>query len=133
MPRKQIDQEQPMLGIFWLFNSRLIVNTSPLSKAERFGDFLGHPPSHLDYWTGLQRRGEVPLDIEYEDCSCIIVSPRCRSEGPNPSLSPMVERLEGYTDAANTEEDSWISMRAWSSISLEPTNGLLKYRMLYPT
>lgn len=67
MPSDQIEQEQPMLGIFWLLNSRLIVNTSPLSEAERFGDFLGHPPSHFDHWTGLQRRGEVPIEIEYEE------------------------------------------------------------------
>ena len=67
MPNDKAETGMPMLGIFWLFKGQLILDTSPLSEAERFGDFLGHPPSHLDYWTGLQQRGVVPFDVEYEE------------------------------------------------------------------
>jgi hypothetical protein len=56
-----------MVGIFWLVGDRLILDTSPLSEAEPYGDCLGHRTSHIDYWTAQQRLGAVPLDLEYEE------------------------------------------------------------------
>jgi hypothetical protein len=58
---------EPHVGIFWLFNGKLIIDTTPLSKAEAYGDHLGHPTSHIDYWTKLQGEGVVPPEVEYEE------------------------------------------------------------------
>jgi len=60
-------QHQQMVGIFWLVGDRLIIDASPLSEAEPYGDCLTHRNSHIDYWTAQQRLGEVPREIEYED------------------------------------------------------------------
>jgi hypothetical protein len=56
-----------MVGIFWLFEDRLILDTSPLSEAEPYGDCLGHRTSHIDYWTAQQRLGTVSREVEYEE------------------------------------------------------------------
>jgi hypothetical protein len=63
----QRDISQPLVGIFWWFEGKLIVDASPLSEAEKYGDCLGHCRSHIDHWTDLQRRHEVPTDVEYEE------------------------------------------------------------------
>jgi hypothetical protein len=55
------------VGIFWFFNGKLIIDTTPVSKAEPYGGHLGHPTSHIDYWTKLQREGVVPPEVEYEE------------------------------------------------------------------
>ena len=56
-----------MVGIFWLCDGRLIVDASPVTMAERYGDCLTHSRNHLDHWNDLQRRREVPADTEYEE------------------------------------------------------------------
>ena len=61
------EQQEPHVGIFWLFNGKLIIDTTPLSKAEAYGDHLGHAASHVDYWAELQRKGLVPPEVEYEE------------------------------------------------------------------
>ncbi len=58
---------EPSVGIFWLFRDRLILDATPLSKAELYGSALGHPTSHIDHWTRLQRTRAVPAEIEYEE------------------------------------------------------------------
>jgi hypothetical protein len=58
---------QPKVGIFWLMGKRLILDASPLSEAELYGDCLTQRNSHIDYWTAQQRLGTVPRDIEYEE------------------------------------------------------------------
>ena len=58
---------EPSVGIFWLFRDRLIIDATPLSKAELYGSALGHPTSHIDHWTRLQRTRAVPAEIEYEE------------------------------------------------------------------
>ena len=63
----QCDGRQPLLGIFWLVSNRLIIDASPLSEAEPYGDCLTHRKGHIDYWTEQQRLGTVPKDIEYEE------------------------------------------------------------------
>jgi|ERR1035438_3082125 hypothetical protein len=58
----------PRVGIFWLLqDGRLLLDNTVLAEAERYGDCLSHPRSHIDTWTELQRRGAVPLDVEYEE------------------------------------------------------------------
>lgn len=58
---------KPNVGIFWLVGEKLIIDLTPISHAETYGDCLGHPTSHLDYWTELQRTGIISADSEYED------------------------------------------------------------------
>src|ERR1035437_10557045 len=67
MPNKQSAEGQQKVGIFWLIGDRLILDTSPLSDAEAYGDCLTHRNSHIDFWTAQQRFGAVPSDIEYEE------------------------------------------------------------------
>src|ERR1700689_2604442 len=67
MLSKQMTQGQSMVGIFWLIGDRLILDTSPLSEAEPYGDCLGHRTSHIDYWTAQQSLRTVPPDLEYEE------------------------------------------------------------------
>ena len=59
--------QQQRVGIFWLVGDRLIIDASPLSEAERYGDCLTHRNSHIDFWTEQQRLGALPRDIEYEE------------------------------------------------------------------
>ena len=67
MLSKQLTQGQSMVGIFWLIGDRLILDMSPLSEAEPYGDCLGHRTSHIDYWTAQQCLGTVSREIEYEE------------------------------------------------------------------
>jgi hypothetical protein len=58
---------EPHVGIFWLLDSKLIIDATTLSKAEPYGTALTHPTSHIDHWTRLQRTGAVPVEVEYEE------------------------------------------------------------------
>jgi hypothetical protein len=55
------------VGIFWLFNGKLIFDTTPVSQGEAYGDHVGHAASHIDYWAEIQRKGLVPPESEYEE------------------------------------------------------------------
>ena len=63
----QFDNSEPLVGIFWWFNGKLILDASSLSQAEKYGDCLTHSRSHIDHWTDLQRRLEIPIEVEYEE------------------------------------------------------------------
>jgi hypothetical protein len=67
MLSQQMTQEPSMVGIFWLLEERLILDTSPLGEAEPYGDCFGHRTSHIDYWTAQQGLGTVSREIEYEE------------------------------------------------------------------
>lgn len=67
MLNKQMSQGQSLVGIFWLIGDRLILDTSPLSEAEPYGDCLGHRTSHIDHWTAQQGLGTVSREVEYEE------------------------------------------------------------------
>lgn len=55
------------VGIFWWFDGKLIVHSTPLSEAESYGDSLTEATGHVDYWSALQERGAVPREVEYEE------------------------------------------------------------------
>ena len=61
------DHSQPRVGIFWLYNGKLVTDSTPLSEAEPYCDFLTHAKGHIDYWTELQERGAIPIEVEYEE------------------------------------------------------------------
>src|ERR1039458_6900246 len=60
-------QPEPRVGIFWLIDERIVIDTTPVSKAEAYSRASTHPTSHIDYWTRLQRTGAVPPEVEYEE------------------------------------------------------------------
>jgi hypothetical protein len=59
------DQRLPRVGIFWLWQGRLILHSVVLSAAESWGPFL-NAVGHEDYWRHLQRTGAVPAEVEYD-------------------------------------------------------------------
>ena len=65
MAKKNLDRA-PQLGIFWLVNGKLIIDSSRLTEAEPYGNHLGHPRSHIEVWEQYRRGGKVPLEMEYE-------------------------------------------------------------------
>ena len=62
-----VTADEPKVGIFWLLEKRLIYHSTPLSSAEKYGDCLTSPVSHIDHWANLQQRREVSGDVEYEE------------------------------------------------------------------
>ena len=58
---------EPHVGIFWLFDGTLIIDSTPVSRAEPYADSLGHSTGHIDHWALLQRKGAVPTGVEYEE------------------------------------------------------------------
>ena len=58
---------EPKVGIFWLVGNRLVLASTPLSKAEPVLGFRHFINGHKDVWAKLQRRGRVPREMEYEE------------------------------------------------------------------
>ena len=58
--------EEPQVGVFWLFRSRLVIKGTDLNNAERWGEYL-NAPSHEAAWTQCQRECLVPNDVEYDN------------------------------------------------------------------
>jgi hypothetical protein len=58
---------EPQVGIFWLIGPRLVIDSVPLSKASEYADFKIFEGNHISIWDELEKRGEVPRDIEYEE------------------------------------------------------------------
>jgi len=58
---------EPRLGIFWLVNGKLLIDSAPLSKCEQYGDHLNYPGSHIDVWERWRRTAKVPPESEYEE------------------------------------------------------------------
>jgi hypothetical protein len=59
---------EPHVGIFWVVNGKSLIESTPLSEAEQYGDYLTHPRGHAEVWEAFQRAGAVPRDVEYEEC-----------------------------------------------------------------
>lgn len=58
---------EPRVGIFWLVGSRLIIDTTALSAAGKYGDFKIYDGDHVTLWAEMERRGEVPRGSAYEE------------------------------------------------------------------
>jgi hypothetical protein len=58
---------EPRLGIFWLFNDKLLMDSLELSESEKHGDYRNCPRNHIDTWEEWQRSGKVPLESPYEE------------------------------------------------------------------
>lgn len=48
---------EPAVGIFWRVADALVVDRTPLSCAEPYGDCLTHGPGHYERWEAWQRLG----------------------------------------------------------------------------
>jgi hypothetical protein len=61
------ERTEPRVGIFWLVGKRLIIDTTPLSEAGKYGDFAIHEGDHVTHWAEMEKRGEVPRGSAYEE------------------------------------------------------------------
>ena len=64
--RKGVKPPEPKVGIIYLVKGKLLIDSTPLSKAVRHGDHLIHDGNHIDFWAYLASTGVVPYD-EYEE------------------------------------------------------------------
>lgn len=55
------------LGIFWLVDGKLLIDSAPLSECEQYGDHLNYPGSHIDVWERWKHIGRAPAESEYEE------------------------------------------------------------------
>jgi hypothetical protein len=65
--KRQAPEDVPHVGIFWLLNGKLVIDSMPLGEAEPYGDHLTHPRSHIDVWEQWRLSGKVPGESEYEE------------------------------------------------------------------
>ena len=61
------EQPEPRVGIFWLVDKRLSIDTTPLSEAGKYGDFKIYDGDHVTLWAEMEKRGEVPRGSAYEE------------------------------------------------------------------
>ena len=64
--RKNTVPTAPSVGIIYLVRGKLLIDSTPLTHADRYGDFAIHERSHISFWNELVRSGRVP-DSEYEE------------------------------------------------------------------
>jgi hypothetical protein len=64
--RKNAEPTAPRVGIIYLVGGELLIDSTPLAKARRYGDFRIHERGHIDYWAELVKSGKVP-NSEYEE------------------------------------------------------------------
>jgi hypothetical protein len=58
---------EPEVGIFFVYNGRVLVDGTPVSQAESYGNFKGHNVGHDRYWDNLKKVDLVPRDVEYDE------------------------------------------------------------------
>ena len=64
--RKSAEPNSPRVGIIYFVDGELLIESTPLGRAGRYGDFRIHERGHIDYWAELVQRGTVP-NSEYEE------------------------------------------------------------------
>jgi len=67
VPKKNTAKTEARLGIFWLVNGKLLIDSTPLSECEHYGDHLNYPGSHIHVWEQWQKIGKAPVESEYEE------------------------------------------------------------------
>jgi len=55
------------LGIFWLVDGKLLIDSTPLGNCEKYGDHLNYPGSHIAVWEQWVQVGKVPAESQYEE------------------------------------------------------------------
>ena len=64
--RKNAVAAAPSVGIMYVVRGKLLIDSTPLTQAGRYGDFAIHERAHIEYWAELVKKGEVP-NSEYEE------------------------------------------------------------------
>jgi hypothetical protein len=65
--RIQKRKNAPNVGIIFLVGKTLLIDRTPVSEGEMYGDFRIHERGHDTYWETLKKTGMVPQDSEYDD------------------------------------------------------------------
>jgi hypothetical protein len=65
--KKAAKAAEPHVGIFWLVDGKLLIDSTALGKAEAYGEFKIHSGDHISVWAELQQNGTAPSDMEYEE------------------------------------------------------------------
>src|SRR5690348_13492145 len=65
--KKNSAKAEARLGIFWLVNGELLIDSAPLSECEKYGDHLNYAGSHIRVWQHWQQIGKAPVESEYEE------------------------------------------------------------------
>ena len=71
--KKSQPSQVAQVGIIFVVDDRVLIESTPASKGEVYGDFLNHANGHEDFWAQLQADGLVPEDEDY------IAAPRGRA------------------------------------------------------
>ena len=66
--RIQKRMDAPNVGIIFLVGKTLLIDRTPVSEGEIYGDFRIHERGHDMYWKTLKKTGAVPQESEYDDC-----------------------------------------------------------------
>ena len=72
MPKPAADKRhdpkaEARLGIFWLVDGKLLIESAPLSECEQYGDHLNYQGSHIRVWERWQEFGKAPAETEHEE------------------------------------------------------------------
>ena len=65
--KKHDAKTEARLGVFWLVDGKLLIESGQLSECEHYGDQLNNPGSHIRVWERWQEFGKVPAETEYEE------------------------------------------------------------------
>ena len=65
--KKDKAKTEARLGIFWLLDGNLLIESASLSECEPYGDHLTFPRGHNDVWEDWQKSGKAPIESEYEE------------------------------------------------------------------
>jgi hypothetical protein len=65
--KRRAPRGEPHVGIFWLFRGKLVIDSTPFSEGEPYGDHLAFSRSHIDVWEQWRLGGKVPVESEYEE------------------------------------------------------------------
>ena len=65
--KKYDEKTEARLGVFWLVDGKLLIESAPLSECEQYGDHLNNQGSHIRLWERWQEFGKVPAETEYEE------------------------------------------------------------------
>lgn len=65
--KSSVAVSEPQVGIFWLVGKSLLLDTTPLSRAEKYGDFKIHSGNHISVWEKFREAKNVPAEMEYEE------------------------------------------------------------------
>jgi hypothetical protein len=66
--RKKVTKvAEPHVGILWLVDGKLLIDSTALGKAEVYGEFKIHSGNHISVWEKFQQNGTAPSEMEYEE------------------------------------------------------------------